>query len=223
MAVSPFRRSLLESNDWFLPLVTDGGFDVLTIAYKGTLGFGDDYSQSSIGRQGVADLQDVIDTVSDLERTGRSISGIAGSSYGGFLSLHAYCCLQEKVPKFVSIYPYISSRGCAAETGDFGWESEYCGVAEENQWPVPRECMQPDIVPKLYQLETFDRPLLLLHGDSDNVCPVSQSRQAFNILRQRGAGDNVQLVIYRGEGHGFRDRSVRQDCILRVTDFLRNS
>ena len=219
MAISPFRRSLVESSDWFLPLVSEGGFDVLTIAYSGTLGFGDEYSQSSIGSQGIIDLSDVVHSLADLSDSGRIIGGIIGGSYGGFLALHTYCS-SEMVPKVIALYPYISSRACAAETGDFGWETEYCGVEKDNIWPVPRQCIQPDIVPKLYSVENLKKPLLLMHGDSDNVCPVSQSRQTYNILRQRGAGENVQLVVYKGEGHGFRDGRVRRDCIERILKFL---
>jgi pimeloyl-ACP methyl ester carboxylesterase len=115
----------------------------------------------------------------------------------------------------------VSSRGCAAETGDFAWEAEYCNVQEENDFPVPPECMRSDIIPKLYEIsdQNLQRPLMIFHGDSDPVCPLSQSKQCMNILRQRGA-KNVSLTVYRGEGHGFRDKDVRADCIAKLVDFF---
>jgi len=223
MPLSPFRRSLVESSDWFLPLV-QAGIDVITLAYAGSFGFGDEFAQSSIGKQGIADLADVIDTVGDLTITGRRVTGIFGGSYGGYLTLHAFCHKDERlnvIPKFACLYPYVSSRGCAAETGDFAWEAEYCNVQEENDFPVPLECMQPDIIPKLYEIsdQNLQRPLMMFHGDSDPVCPLSQSKQCSNILRQRGA-KNVSLTVYRGEGHGFRDKDVRADCIAKLVDFF---
>ena len=215
MAVSPFRRAVAESSDWFLPLI-NSGFDVLSITYTGSLGFGDEYAQGSIGKQGIVDLGDVEKAV---EFFGSRITCILGGSYGGFLSMHAYCSpIFKEIKNFVALYPYVSSRGCAAETGDFAWESEYCGVEAENLFPVPQKCLIPDVLPKLYSADT-SRRLLLFHGDADDVCPISQSRQIYHILTQRGS-DSVQLVTYRGEGHGFRNTKVRADCISRIIDFL---
>ncbi len=227
MAIQPFRRALIESSDWFLPLVKDGDFDVLSISYSGSLGFGDDYAQSSIGQQGSRDLRDVVDTLSALTSVeNRKVAGVFGGSYGGFLTLHAYSSGNEitrKVPKFAALYPYISSRGCAAETGDFAWEAEYCGTGSENVWPVPPACIQPDLYPKFYSMsdEALKKPLLLFHGDSDNVCPLSQSKQTYHILRQRGSKGSVNLVVYKGEGHGFRNDRVRKDCIERLLAFFK--
>jgi dipeptidyl aminopeptidase/acylaminoacyl peptidase len=169
------------------------------------------------------EIDDIIDAVSELRSSGRFVAGIFGGSYGGYLSLHAYCSTNtelKSVPRFVALYPYISSRGCAAETGDFAWEAEYTGVNSENIWPIPSECVQPDVLPHLYEADVT-RPLMLFHGDSDNVCPLSQSKQTFNILRQRGAKDNISLTVYKGEGHGFRDPEIRSHCIERIISFFK--
>lgn len=222
MPLLPFRRNLIESSDWLLPLIAKGKFDILSLAYSGSLGFGDQFSQSVIGHQGAEEIDDIIDAVNEIRASGRSVAGIFGGSYGGYLSLHAYCsphAALRSIPRFAALYPYISSRGCAAETGDFAWEAEYTGVDSENVWPIPNECLQPDVLPHLYQADVT-RPLMLFHGDSDNVCPLSQSKQTFNILRQRGAKDNVSLTVYKGESHGFRDPEIRSDCIERIISFF---
>lgn len=220
MAVSPFRSAIASSSDWILKMTLEG-YKVLTITYRGSLGLGDEWAQASIGNQGKSDLQDVLDVIDVFSD---SLAGIVGSSYGGFLCLHTFCSdieFVKKIPKFVALYPYISSRGCASETGDFQWEAEYCGL---NQWvvpqyPVPVECVAPDVVPKLYTAST-ERSLLMFHGESDSVCPISQSREAFHILRQRGL-THVSLVSYKGEGHGFTKKETHEDCIKRILDFLK--
>ena len=212
MAVGGVRK--LGLDDFFLPLLASG-FRILSFAYRGSAGLGDAWAQASIGSQGVVDLADVQSVVSVL---GESVAAVVGGSYGGFLTLHAFACMQ-KIPCFVALYPYVSSRGCAAESGDFAWEAEYTGVGVLNAFPVPPACLNPDVIPKLYALKDFSRPLLLLHGDCDSVCPVSQSRTARNILLQRGF-TNVELVVYRGEGHGLRDLGVRKDCASRVLQFI---
>ena len=220
MAVSPFRSAIASSSDWILKMILEG-YKVLTITYRGSFGLGDEWAQASIGNQGKADLQDVLNVIDVFSD---SLAAIVGSSYGGFLCLHTFCSgieVVEKIPKFVALYPYISTRCCASETGDFKWEAEYCGL---NQWmvpqyPVPAECVAPDVVPKLYTAST-ERSLLMFHGESDSVCPISQSRQVFHILRQRGSTD-VSLVSYKGEGHGFTKKETREDCIKRLLDFLK--
>ncbi|MEI8239452.1 MAG: prolyl oligopeptidase family serine peptidase, partial [Actinomycetota bacterium] len=61
-------------------------------------------------------------------------------------------------------------------------------------------------------------PLLLLHGDSDPVVPVEQSLVFAD--RVRSAGGVVELHIYQGEGHGFRDAGHQLDEYARLEDFV---
>jgi dipeptidyl aminopeptidase/acylaminoacyl peptidase len=63
-----------------------------------------------------------------------------------------------------------------------------------------------------------DTPLLVLHGDSDPVVPVEQSRVFAE--RVRAAGGDVELHVYPGEGHGFRDAAHQLDEYARLEDFL---
>ena len=45
-------------------------------------------------------------------------------------------------------------------------------------------------------------PLLVFHGELDPIVPVAQSRVL--VERMRTAGNEVELIEYPGEGHGFR-------------------
>lgn len=53
-------------------------------------------------------------------------------------------------------------------------------------------------------------PCLLMHGEDDDVCPVSQSRVGYNILRHT-AKVPTGLIVYPGEGHGFSQPAHRRD------------
>jgi dipeptidyl aminopeptidase/acylaminoacyl peptidase len=57
-----------------------------------------------------------------------------------------------------------------------------------------------------------------MHGDSDPVVPVEQSR-AF-VDRCRAAGGTVEYVEYEGEGHGFRKPDTQLDEYGRMQSFL---
>jgi len=61
-------------------------------------------------------------------------------------------------------------------------------------------------------------PLLVMHGDSDPVVPVDQSRTF--VERCTAVGGDVQLVIYEGEGHGFRKPENQLDEYRRMLGFL---
>ena len=61
-------------------------------------------------------------------------------------------------------------------------------------------------------------PLLVMQGDSDPVVHVDQSK-AF-VERCRDAGGDVELVVYEGEGHGFRRPENQLDEYRRMQAFL---
>jgi len=57
-----------------------------------------------------------------------------------------------------------------------------------------------------------------MHGDDDVVVPVRQS--AVFAHRVRAAGGDVQLHVYPGEGHGFRQVANQLDEYRRAEEFL---
>ncbi|HEY4609058.1 MAG TPA: prolyl oligopeptidase family serine peptidase, partial [Ilumatobacteraceae bacterium] len=61
-------------------------------------------------------------------------------------------------------------------------------------------------------------PLLVMHGDSDPVVSVEQSR-AF-VQHCRAAGGTVEYIEYVGEGHGFRRPENQLDEYHRMQHFL---
>lgn len=60
---------------------------------------------------------------------------------------------------------------------------------------------------------TYERPVLILHGDKDELVPVSYSRDAVKIYK------NANLVVLEGQGHGF-DTAGRDLAIEYMKEFL---
>jgi dipeptidyl aminopeptidase/acylaminoacyl peptidase len=51
-----------------------------------------------------------------------------------------------------------------------------------------------------YNVDKIRAPLLLLQGDQDTVVPESQTKEMQQTMKEQGK--DVEVVIYKGEGHG---------------------
>eukprot|EP00929_Paragymnodinium_shiwhaense_P047792 TRINITY_DN24248_c0_g1_i1.p1 TRINITY_DN24248_c0_g1~~TRINITY_DN24248_c0_g1_i1.p1 ORF type:complete len:788 (-),score=183.28 TRINITY_DN24248_c0_g1_i1:251-2614(-) len=83
-------------------------------------------------------------------------------------------------------------------------------------WPLPKALEASDCFNKLHQI---DRPLLLMHGEKDDICPLSQSQVVFHMLEK--ARVPTGLIVYPGEGHGFDLPEHQQDRDRRMLAWLR--
>ena len=61
-------------------------------------------------------------------------------------------------------------------------------------------------------------PILLIHGESDTVVPIEQSRMMEKALRQ--AGKPVELVVMPGEDHWLSLEATRQLMLSRAVAFV---
>ncbi|CAE8616155.1 unnamed protein product [Polarella glacialis] len=85
-------------------------------------------------------------------------------------------------------------------------ESSQMSAAASDVWPLPREMEASDNFNGLHKI---CRPLLLMHGEKDDICPLSQSQVAFHMLEKQGVPTG--LIVYPGEGHGFDDPEHQRD------------
>lgn len=186
------------------------GYRVFRPAFRGSLGFGDDFARGNIGCQGRADLHDIISGVDFLIDEGVATPnqvGIFGGSYGGYLTLQALATT-DRFRAGVALYGFIDIRRMTLETGDFTYETEYVAPLS---WPITERTRISDVFPHLGAIRT---PLLLLHGDRDPICPLSESKVTYRTLEALGVP--VGLVVYPGEGHGFRKANTRRDSARRM-------
>ncbi|MEE2753279.1 MAG: prolyl oligopeptidase family serine peptidase [Candidatus Latescibacterota bacterium] len=187
-----------------------GGYRVFEPAFRGSLGFGDDFLGANIGCQGVKDLDDIVTGVDKLVNVGVADTnrvGIFGGSYGGYMTFRAVA-VTDRFVTGVSLYGFIDNRWMTLETGDFTYENEYIAPVT---WPMKDTAAKSDVFSHLHEINC---PLLMLHGDEDPVCALSQSKIVYRALEHRGI--QTGLVVYPGEGHGFRKPEHRQDCARRT-------
>ena len=191
---------------------TSRGFAVLDVNYAGSTGFGRAYRQRLDGAWGIADVADVAAGASHLAATGR-VDGtrmtITGGSAGGFTTLAALA-FTDVFAAGASHFGIGDLGALARETHKL--ESRYVWrlVAPWPQGKDVYEARSP-----LRHVDGISVPLLLLQGADDRVVPPAQAQEMAAAVRAKGLP--MALVLFEGEGHGFRslDNRVRAlECEL---------
>jgi dipeptidyl aminopeptidase/acylaminoacyl peptidase len=72
----------------------------------------------------------------------------------------------------------------------------------------------------IFHIARTNPPLLILHGDSDQTVPLSDSQNLAKAMKEQGA--DAQLHILPGAGHG-GTAFFTPEMQPRVTDFFRQS
>lgn len=183
---------------------TSRGYAYVSVNYAGSSGYGRAYMESLNPYWGVRDVDDTASCVAYLVAEGLvdgSKVGIRGGSAGGYTVLQALCTYPDLFAAGNSLYG-ISNLATLA-TGTHKFESHYLfplifakGTSEAEQEKIMRE-RSP-----CHHAERIKSPLLLLQGSIDKVVPLEQSEQMEKVLKERGK--DVRLVVFDGEGHGFR-------------------
>ncbi|UMM09511.1 S9 family peptidase [Gluconobacter frateurii] len=189
---------------------TSRGFAVLDVNYRGSTGFGRQYREALDLQWGVVDVEDCLAGVRALiERNlvDPSRCVIRGSSAGG-LTVLAALAHSNLFAAGTSLYGVTDLRALAEETHKF--EARYLdGLIG----PYPEdEAVYLERSP-ITHAEKINVPVLFLHGGADKVVPLSQAEAMSTKL------EHSELHVYPEEGHGFRDREVVEDALVRELGF----
>ena len=179
---------------------TSRGFAVLDVNYGGSTGFGRAYRRRLEGSWGVVDVEDAVTGVRALAERGLVDEGrvtITGGSAGGFTVLAALT--SSDVFGAGASHFGVSDLGMLARD-THKLESRYLdGLVAP--WPEG-EAVYAERSP-INHVDRLRTPLILLQGTDDRVVPPAQAASMADALRARGLP--VALVMFEGEGHGFRD------------------
>lgn len=178
---------------------TSRGIAVLDVNYAGSTGYGRAYRERLIGRWGVLDVADCVAGAGYAAACGLVDAGrmaIRGKSAGGFVAVAAVT-FHEVFGAAIVLYGISDLSALAADTHKF--ESRYTDrlVAP---WPAGAA-----VYAERSPIEHLDRvsaPMLILQGTEDRVVPPEQAQALADALRVKGLP--VELVMFEGEGHGFR-------------------
>jgi dipeptidyl aminopeptidase/acylaminoacyl peptidase len=188
------------------------GWNVLVLDHRGSTGHGRAYQQALRGRWGQLDVDDTLAVIAHAHAQGWGTpesTALFGGSAGGFTVLGALAIGgRPHVSCAVVSYPVSDLADLAERSHRF--ERHYIAtLVDPQQWAVRSP------VTFAHRIVT---PLLVLHGEDDPVVPVAQSSVLVERMRVRCA--EVDLVVYPGEGHGFRRAEHQIDEYRRTEAFL---
>ncbi len=191
------------------------GWDVLVVDPRGTTGHGRAYQRALNGRWGRLDVDDTAVLIGGAHRLGcaRAESTVViGGSSGGLTVLGVLADHPGLVAGGVAAYPVSDLLSLAAATHRF--EAHYTDTLVG---PLDDTARYADLSP-INRAERITAPLLVFHGTDDPVVPIEQSELLADRIGR--AGGAVELVVYEGEGHGFRDPVNQRDEYERTERFL---
>ena len=193
---------------------TSRGFLVLDVNHGGGTAYGRAYRERLTGQWGVVDIDDVVSGVRSLADAGRidpDRVAIRGGSAGGYTVLRALTTSTV----FAAGTSYFGISDLAVLlVDDHKFESRYTTTLV-GPWPEA-ESVYRERSP-VHHIADLHGEVLLLQGADDLVVPVAQAQLMADAMR--AAGKQVDLVVYEGEGHGFRQASTIIDSLERELAF----
>jgi dipeptidyl aminopeptidase/acylaminoacyl peptidase len=203
----------------FIPRVAywwSRGWDVLVPDPRGTTGHGREYQQALQGEWGRLDVDDTAAILRASHARGWSSpdrTAMMGSSSGGLTVLGVLGRHHGLAAGGVVLYPVADLSVLAEESHRF--EAHYTlGLVGPLDDVARYRARSP-----LSYAGDIDVPLLVMHGDSDPVVPLSSTVAFADAMRT--AGGDVELVIMEDEGHGFRDPANKRADYELTGAFLR--
>ncbi len=192
------------------------GWAVFTPDYRGSTGYGRAYTQALREHWGVYDVNDTMDGIEHLIRTGGIDSGrvaVMGGSAGGYTVLMLLALVGDRIRAGVDLYGVTDL-----------WELNETTHRLEAHYnhhligPLPEAASRYIERSPIFLADRIKSPLLVLQGDADPVVPRSQSDALVEAVRR--AGGTVEYHVYQGEGHGWSRAETQQNALETIDRFL---
>jgi dipeptidyl aminopeptidase/acylaminoacyl peptidase len=197
-----------------LQLFSQQGYFVFMPNPRGSYGEGEEFTRANAHDFGRGDLEDIlagVDAVVKSYPVDDQRIGIAGWSYGGYMTMWAV----TQTHRF---------RAAFAGAGIANWQSYY-GENGIDQWMIPYFGASVYDDPAVYAksspinfIKNVQTPTLVIVGDRDAECPPAQSYEFWHALKTLGV--KTEFVLYPGEGHGFHDPQHIRDRFQRVVQWF---
>ena len=187
-----------------LQFLTNRGYAVLQINFRGSVGYGRAFWEAGFGQWGLAMQDDITDGVQWLIEQGVADPkriAIYGASYGGYATLAGVCFTPELYAAAVD-YVGVSNLLTFMQTIPPYWKPMLTTMHAMVGDPVKDKARLTATSPAL-QAERITTPLFIAQGAQDPRVNKAESDQMVAALRARGV--EVEYMVKDNEGHGFHN------------------
>jgi dipeptidyl aminopeptidase/acylaminoacyl peptidase len=181
----------------FNELLTQKGYVVLDIDYRGSAGYGRDWRTDVYDFLGGKDYDDHIDAIDFMVanyNVNQSKIGVYGGSYGGFMAEMLAFRAPDKIAAAAALRPVADWKNYYASSP--GYTAQRLGFPDKNPEAYKRSS------PITYA-DGLKTNLLILHGMSDDNVHVQDSVQLIEKLVRLGKTQYFETMLYPSENHGF--------------------
>ena len=226
--------------DSFVPwhqVLAGAGYLTLAVNPRGSSTYGEEFVNAVLGDWGGDDYRDLMAAVEEVCRrdyVDTDRLGVHGYSYGGYMTTW----MIGQTDRFraavagapcIDLWTMYGTSDIATSFGETQWAIRLAGGMPISR-PLASELaegvdtlayrlLQRSPIKLAPQVQT---PVLLLHGESDARCPISQSEQYFQVMKR--LEKEVEMVRFPGCGHGFLRTghvALRQEYLERMLDWFR--
>jgi dipeptidyl aminopeptidase/acylaminoacyl peptidase len=181
----------------FNDMLAKKGYVVLDIDYRGSAGYGRDWRTDVYDFLGGKDYDDHIDSI-DYMVANYNVNpakvGAYGGSYGGFMAGMLVMRAPDKIAAAAALRPVFDWKNYYAANP--GYTAQRLGFPDKNPEAYRRSS------PITYA-DKLERPLLILHGMSDDNVHVQDSIQLMEKLIRLGKTKYFEAMLYPSENHAF--------------------
>lgn len=201
-------------------LLTNRGFAVLQMNYRGSTGYGRHFWQAGFKQWGQAMQDDITDGVQWLIEQGIAHPqhiAIYGASYGGYATLAGITFTPDLYACGVD-YVGVSNLFTFMNTIPPYWKPYLEMLYEMVGHPEQDKAMMEAASP-VFHIAQIKAPLFVVQGANDPRVNIDESDQIVRSLRSRGI--EVPYMVKYNEGHGFANEENRFEFYKAMLGFLK--
>jgi dipeptidyl aminopeptidase/acylaminoacyl peptidase len=203
---------------WLQYVVNELGFAVVAPNVRGSSGYGKSYlalDDGMLREDAVKDVGALLVWLSLQKAFDAKHVVVAGTSYGGYLTLATLVNFSERVRggvDFAGITDFVGYLSSSAPYRQNQLRAEY----GDERDPDMRAFLRRNS--PLTSAERISRPVLVVHGKNDPRVPLSEAEQM--VYRLRGRGGEVWYLQAGDEGHSFEKKPDRDAYYRTFAQFL---
>jgi dipeptidyl aminopeptidase/acylaminoacyl peptidase len=192
------------------------GIAVFAPNVRGSTGYGRDFEEADHAHRRFDGIEDVASCVRDLVDSGLADPeriGIAGRSYGGYLTLAALVHFPQLFRAGMDVCGMVDLETFYQHTEPWIAASAVTKYGDPVTQPALLRALSP-----LHRMSALAAPLLVVHGENDTNVPVIEAEQTMAAATARGV--DCRYLLFPGEGHEVVELANRVRFVRTAVDWL---